>query len=1668
MYQRIFRVFVSSTFSDFSAERNVLQKIVFPELERRCRAIGGTFLGVDLRWGISPQRSLSNRTVTTCLEEIHRCQTLSPKPNFLILLGDRYGWIPLPETIPEHDWTLLRPAMADGEARLLDEWYARDENVIPSAWILKPRTGRWENQEDWEKLVEAPMGRAFRRAADVLPEARRLAYRGAATHQEIVRGLFDATDKSQVVAWCRKLRGAPQGFYSPEAEEQVGQLRRETLAHLGNHGVEREVGFDEINEFQDPSSIVADTQLTPYLNEFARTITDLLWAQIDVEANKVTDPGMEALQENFIRAKVDGIVGRGKEVGDIRQFLYGAGGIHMVTGPGGQGKTSLLALACRELAGEIKQPRCWIKRFSGAGGTVDSIEALLASIFPDDLFDQFWKRAILPELHAERGYPKYELERNLKEIGVSVSLPESNQDRLEKDTATEVARLCDQTKATFLRERSDLIKQIVGDVEVPRDERLACYLRFIRFLQGSDLVIVLDGLDQLYGAKDFLGTLERLGLADSGVLEGVWLIAAAREAAGVTLDGLTQDAWAGIAAECLQRHQRRLSGEQLAWLKSGWEQASGNPLSLRFGLERAIRMHSFDAVPKAGFRYQELLGDWIDQISSAEQHGTLARRALGLLSVAEYGLPESVLLELLASDAGVQDWFCTQIQKTGQPWDLANGLPPILWSRLRMDLGEVLTVSGDAGRSVLRLFHPAFGDELAAILAAGKAERGAIAGAAERDLATADNAFDAGNIPARFFENADPWALKELVVQWRHVAPAKLDRLMELPAFAFAVLVLPEAFDAWAEAEASAPPSGTLRALLKLHQTQLRLLAGGIDRIRLLLQEAFPKGVLSGVGLQVLSWTNEGEFLWIRNLQPANPLAPVAQGPVAAEALCRVSGDRLAIFLKSDGELSRLAVINPRRLGDAPTFMTVKEKFWRDGFRLAKFEDFVEFGDLLVTRHAVGPIRLWRNGKELARLVADVGSGSGSSGLRAEYFAKISSEEMVVLYEGGLVAAWAIGGLKLDEVACGRELKASASSGGFRVLFTMPACPESGNDLQCLNGWRATSDGQDFSLMLIDSEDRPVLLSYAQGALVVCRGEQQVHRGFDGFTSVLGMGRAAFWSLQSFSLLLLSSEGERPFRDQDENATIVPIACSGSRRTLYCVQSYRHQEGKELRYIDRLVALDWESAAKRWQGPSVRGYHLISAGEFSYLLFQKYEDRSFAIMRLDDEERSVPLTSLEGFWPDMCLFDAATGLVFGRSGSRLAIMDPESGASDIAVLESHVGDIALIGDLVAIAHGDGVLRTYRLDDLRRSGKGGGLHLWAPTCIARLGNAHLITASADRWLLWQADSPGVIRPSVMWEAGTSGKERRIYHVSLLENGCVTWGDEITFWRWDPSDGRLKEEHKIWDTGGGSLNCNGMVLDLGGNDFLFEYGSNYLDIPGSIGRVRWTGLDENGEWRENWKWVDNLFTSHATDHSGDRRWRSILSPVFPDGWVLVGETSEPTYAQTESIGAYNVHTEETRVGMVASPEASDPWLVELLERHRDWIVSLAEQRKEEMWRWGGGVTSDGGAVDMPLIYDFGLRPLAEDADSIVRFKQFQQLTIQRNFMFRDMLGMTMPSQRNIGLRSVDGQNVPYISASSFKAETSLVRELGMAIVTDRSGRMHWLQMMHGSRPCVGKGC
>ena len=200
---RTFRVFVSSTFKDMMVERNVLQELVFPRLRLICEAYGTRFQVVDLRWGVSVQAQRDQQTMPLCIDEIKRCRDISPRPHFIFLLGERYGWVPLPSTITASEFERLTAVMK-ADRNLVEQWYSRDNNAIPPIYRLRPRSvdGSLPGDPDWAEAealeaaqwtkTETKLHAALRKAASEagLTGHALTKYSMAATEQEIEAALF--------------------------------------------------------------------------------------------------------------------------------------------------------------------------------------------------------------------------------------------------------------------------------------------------------------------------------------------------------------------------------------------------------------------------------------------------------------------------------------------------------------------------------------------------------------------------------------------------------------------------------------------------------------------------------------------------------------------------------------------------------------------------------------------------------------------------------------------------------------------------------------------------------------------------------------------------------------------------------------------------------------------------------------------------------------------------------------------------------------------------------------------------------------------------------------------------------------------------------------------------------------------------------------------------------------------------------------------------------------------------------------------------------------------------------------------------------------------------------------------------------------------------------------
>lgn len=223
---KTFRIFVSSTFSDLKEERNVLQMKVFPRLRELCQEYGCKFQAIDLRWGVREEAAIDQQTMRICLDEIDRCQKTTPRPNFILLLGDRYGWRPLPAEIPADEFDKIKGKLVNSDDKaLLNKWYRRDNNAIPPVYCLqarevKTRNGvkeeeqkkaREEETREWSQ-VELKLRRILLSVVGDLPlsEDQRMKYMASATEQEIAAGAMKVPDAQEhVFCFFRKIKSIP-------------------------------------------------------------------------------------------------------------------------------------------------------------------------------------------------------------------------------------------------------------------------------------------------------------------------------------------------------------------------------------------------------------------------------------------------------------------------------------------------------------------------------------------------------------------------------------------------------------------------------------------------------------------------------------------------------------------------------------------------------------------------------------------------------------------------------------------------------------------------------------------------------------------------------------------------------------------------------------------------------------------------------------------------------------------------------------------------------------------------------------------------------------------------------------------------------------------------------------------------------------------------------------------------------------------------------------------------------------------------------------------------------------------------------------------------------------------------------------------------------------------
>lgn len=378
------RLFVSSTFSDMHAERDRLNRFVFPLIRNRCMQRGIDFVGVDLRWGLTRAEAEKGEIVDLCLEEVDRC-----RPFFLCLIGDRYGWTPAPGHIPKETFSKVRDDLADEDGQLLDSFYRLDSTREQPEYVLTQDVNDSDNAVHdliriWENAGLPLTGRSL-------------------TELEIHRAIFDGRVRPAHALFYLR-RGEvhldprlPKRFIpifadqEPEQKRRLDTLRQRLLA-VGSDYVVREYyvqyeglriepvylpkrlsktdraslrdGVIQPDEWPDLSDAVKSvieehgTIALGGLDAWAQQLVDDLWDLIERQIGRTTCSGkpvprLGQYHERFITERTRYFVGREDVLDQIASDAepVGVRTLLALTGPAGSGKSSIVAqciVECRK------------------------------------------------------------------------------------------------------------------------------------------------------------------------------------------------------------------------------------------------------------------------------------------------------------------------------------------------------------------------------------------------------------------------------------------------------------------------------------------------------------------------------------------------------------------------------------------------------------------------------------------------------------------------------------------------------------------------------------------------------------------------------------------------------------------------------------------------------------------------------------------------------------------------------------------------------------------------------------------------------------------------------------------------------------------------------------------------------------------------------------------------------------------------------------------------------------------------------------------------------------------------------------------------------------------------------------------------------------------------
>jgi hypothetical protein len=331
------RLFLSSTFLDFIWERRVVNNELVPALKHELRELGVYFDAVDLRWGVTQASGIDQSTVSICLDEVHRCCTDGAQPAFMLMVGDRSGWCPLPRLLPEDVFQTVHAQLAtlgQQTANLFALWYLTDDNFLSPTRQLRERWGLAESSAAWSAVEQQLRQAVLQRAAHLTPAIVAL-FDTPVTEMEVDLALqFEAEFPGRSVA-LRRLPAAP---LTDAVQQRLDALwgrvqgrigvRAQVCQNQGGSAAEPDADYQAFFRTWFRDTILREVAAARATQEQRGTGTagDLPFLETAFAHSPVPVVARQIEQQVLAWVQQPGAGGPGRPLGDWVRLLYGRSG----------------------------------------------------------------------------------------------------------------------------------------------------------------------------------------------------------------------------------------------------------------------------------------------------------------------------------------------------------------------------------------------------------------------------------------------------------------------------------------------------------------------------------------------------------------------------------------------------------------------------------------------------------------------------------------------------------------------------------------------------------------------------------------------------------------------------------------------------------------------------------------------------------------------------------------------------------------------------------------------------------------------------------------------------------------------------------------------------------------------------------------------------------------------------------------------------------------------------------------------------------------------------------------------------------------------------------------------------------------------------------------------